>query len=206
MSAPTIVTMAPPATRARLAPLAPTVSLAVRHPAPSASFSSVLRREIAGRSSARALPSLAQANRETSTPPDRSEDSEDVLDPLRRRRAALAPPEWLGVLPPTAYALPPAIPTEAASGRLAAAAPSLEELIPVLVRRIAWAGDRHRGSVRLELGAGELAGATLLVHADGGRVQVQMSAPPGTDTVEWQRRISRRIAARGIPVDVVEVT
>jgi hypothetical protein len=87
-----------------------------------------------------------------------------------------------------------------------AAAASLEELIPALVRRIAWAGDRHRGSVRLELGAGELAGAMLLVHADSGRVQVQMSAPPGTDTVAWRQRISERIAARGIAIESVEVT
>jgi hypothetical protein len=83
---------------------------------------------------------------------------------------------------------------------------SLEDLVPALVRRIAWAGDRHRGSVRLELGAGELAGATLLVHADGGRVRVQMNMPPGTDTVGWQRRISQRLVSRGIRTDSVEVT
>jgi hypothetical protein len=83
---------------------------------------------------------------------------------------------------------------------------SLEELIPVLVRRIAWTGDRHRGSVRLELGAGELAGATLLVHADGGRVRVHIDAPPGADTLAWQHRISQRLASRGVLADSVEVT
>jgi hypothetical protein len=207
MSAMTMVTRTLPATRASLAPSAPAASLVVRRPVTSASFSSVLRREAAGRSSARTLPPpLAQANREAPALPDPQKETEDVLDPLRRRRAALAPPEWLGVLSPTLYASPQALLTGAASPRPAAAASSLEELVPSLVRRIAWAGDRHRGSVRLELGAGELAGAILLVHADGGRVQVQVSAPPGTDTVAWQKRLSKRIAARGIPIDGVEVT
>jgi hypothetical protein len=73
------------------------------------------------------------------------------------------------------------------------------------VRRIAWSGDRHRGTVRLELGAGELAGGTLLVHAEDGRVRVHLDVPPGVDTRQWEQRIRDRLAARGVATDIVEV-
>ena len=131
--------------------------------------------------------------------------ADDDIDLLHRDRAALATPDRCDTLfssPPAWTLASPAVPAAAP----APAAASLEELLPALVRRIAWAGDRHRGSVRLVLGAGELAGATLLVHADGGRVQVQMSTPAGVDTAAWRRRITLRLAARGIPTDSVEVT
>ncbi len=57
--------------------------------------------------------------------------------------------------------------------------------------------------MRLELGCGALAGATLLVHADGGRVRVQLSAPRDVDLDGWRERIARRLAARGLDVDDV---
>ncbi len=65
------------------------------------------------------------------------------------------------------------------SGGSAAPPASLEEILPALVRRIAWSGDARRGTVRIELGSGALAGATLLVAADDGRVQVTLSGRAG---------------------------
>jgi hypothetical protein len=98
-----------------------------------------------------------------------------------------------------------ATPAPAESHVLRAAAGSLEELLPALVRRVAWSGDGRRGTVRLELGAGELAGATLLVHADSGRVRVRLDVPPGVDAARWEHRIRQRLEANRIPADTVEV-
>jgi hypothetical protein len=82
---------------------------------------------------------------------------------------------------------------------------SLEALLPALVRRVAWSSDGKRGTARLEIGSGELAGATLLVHADAGRVRVRLEVPPGVDARSWRERIVQRLAARDVPVDDVEV-
>jgi hypothetical protein len=134
-------------------------------------------------------------------------DDDDPLEPLHRHRAALAPPDMLlaasAVGAPSAFAATPPAQTSASTARAAA---SLEDLVPALVRRIAWSGDRHRGTVRLELGAGELAGATLLVQAEGGRVSVHMEVPPGVDAGRWRERIRQRLSSRGVPTDAVEVT
>jgi hypothetical protein len=132
-------------------------------------------------------------------------DEDDPLDPLQRHRAAFAPLDSLAGPLPFGGAGPSNAPAASAASS-ARAASSLEDLLPALVRRIAWSGDRQRGVVRLELGAGELAGATLLVHAEGGRVRVHLDVPAGVDTRQWQRRISERLASRGVPTDEVEVT
>jgi hypothetical protein len=131
---------------------------------------------------------------------------EDAVDPIHRHRAALAPPESL-FFGPGAAAAPPMAPLEKAtnSSVQTCARASLEELIPALVRRIAWSGDGRRGTVRIELGAGALAGATLLVQSDEGRVRVHLSAPAGADGEMWGRRIRERLAARNIHVEDVEV-
>jgi hypothetical protein len=81
----------------------------------------------------------------------------------------------------------------------------LEDLLPSLVRKVAWSGDGRRGTVRLELAAGALAGGTLLVQTDEGRVTVHLSAPAGVDLEAWRSRIAQRLASRGLPVDQVEV-
>jgi hypothetical protein len=134
-------------------------------------------------------------------------EEEDRLDPLERHRAALAPPDMLPLSAPVATPEPLVVdaPVRAAASNVRAAA-SLEDLIPALVRRIAWSGDRHRGTMRVELGAGELAGGTLLVHAEGGRVRVHLDAPPGVDILRWHQRICNRLASRGVATDGVEVT
>jgi hypothetical protein len=74
-----------------------------------------------------------------------------------------------------------------------------------LVRRIAWSGDARRATIVLELGAGALAGATLVVHSEEGRVNVRLSAPAGSDFGPWRTRIVARLAARGVDVDAVHV-
>ena len=142
-------------------------------------------------------------------PRDPHQDDEDLLDPWERRRAALAPPDQLPFFAHVAMHEPlvtgTPLPTAESNDR-AAATPSLEHLLPALVRRIAWSGDRHSGTVRLELGAGELAGGTLLVHADAGRIRVHLDVPPGVDTRRWQQRICDRLALRGVVIDAVDVT
>jgi hypothetical protein len=82
---------------------------------------------------------------------------------------------------------------------------SLEELVPQLVKKIAWSGDAKQGTVRMELGAGDLAGSTLTVSADNGRVSVHVAAPPGTDTAAWRDRLESRLSARGLALGTIEV-
>jgi hypothetical protein len=124
-----------------------------------------------------------------------------------RQTAHMGPPPgtFTSVLP--IASAPPAVAVSAggapsAEGR---ALVSLEELLPALVRRIAWSGDARRGSIRLELGAGALSGATLLVHAEGQQVRVALHAPPGTDVEGWRARIAGRLAARGLDAATVDV-
>jgi len=119
---------------------------------------------------------------------------DDELDPSTRQTAQLAPPMTA-----------PARPDEAAAAPLANARVSLEDLVPQLVKKIAWSGDAQRGTVRMELGAGELSGATLTVSAEHGRVSVRVDTPPGTDTGAWRDRLHARLAARGLDVESVEV-
>ena len=120
---------------------------------------------------------------------------DDELDPSARQAAQLAPP--------MAFAAPK--PADPAAAPLANARVSLEDLVPQLVKKIAWSGDAQRGTVRMELGAGELAGATLTVSAEHGRVSVRVDTPPGTDTAAWRERLASRLAAKGIALDGVDV-
>jgi hypothetical protein len=130
-----------------------------------------------------------------SEPRDRPHLHDDPLDPMLRQPALLAP-----TLPaPLAASRSP----EAAVAMQASA--SLEELLPQLVRRIAWSGDGKKGTVRMELGAGVLAGATLMLESEGGRVRVQLDAPAGVDGQAWKERIGARLAEKRIEVESIEV-
>ncbi|HEX7602637.1 MAG TPA: hypothetical protein VF316_13565 [Polyangiaceae bacterium] len=82
---------------------------------------------------------------------------------------------------------------------------SLEEILPQLVRRLSMTGDGRRGAVRVEIGTGALAGSTLLVSAEDGRLRVELSAPSTVDAASWRDRIASRLAARGLVVDEVLV-
>jgi hypothetical protein len=125
----------------------------------------------------------------------RPADEEQPLDPMLTQSTLWSPP--------AASALSPA--SAQAAAVEAQARTSLEDLLPALVRRIAWSGDSRRGTMRLELAAGALSGATLVVHADDGKVRVQLQAPEGVDPAAWRARIEGRLAAKGINVEGVEV-
>jgi hypothetical protein len=129
---------------------------------------------------------------------------DDPLSPWARHCQQMVAPPALGTGEATATAATNAAAATAASEQTARS--SLQELMPALVKKVAWSGDGTRGAVRLELGAGSLAGSTLLVHADGSRVRVQLDAPAGTDAAGWQREIRSRLEARGLTVDDVEVS
>jgi hypothetical protein len=125
------------------------------------------------------------------------ERRDDPADPRVRQAAQLGPPPGLaqGEIVSMATIPPPA----GGPARV-----SLEDLLPALVRRVAWSGDGRRGTVRLELGSGALAGAELVVHADEGRVRVQLRAPAGVDLGPLRERIAARLAARGVALDELE--
>jgi hypothetical protein len=99
------------------------------------------------------------------------------------------------------------IPTAAAADSISFAklAP-VEQILAQLVRRIAWSGDAKAGSARIELGSGELAGATLLVSAAAGVVHVSLELPPGADERVWRERIGQRLSLRGIDVGSLDVS
>lgn len=130
---------------------------------------------------------------------DRPRRDDDALDPMARHAAQLGAPPLLSVAPPVAASAPIEPPA------VAAARASLEELLPAMVKRVAWSGDARRGAVRLEIGSGALAGGTLLVSADEGRVRVHLDAPAGVDRAEWKDRIESRLAAKGVALDGVDV-
>ncbi len=138
----------------------------------------------------------------TPAPGARPRRSAEDLDAASRQVAHLAPPGG-GIEGPLQLLLPTSAPTPGAPTSNPSAPASLEELLPALVRKIAWSGDARRGAVRIELGAGALAGATLLVAADGGRVRVTLSAQPGVELEPYRDRIVARLAARGLDADVI---
>jgi hypothetical protein len=94
----------------------------------------------------------------------------------------------------------PATATEEVASR---ARVSIEELLPQLVRRIAWGGDRRKGTVQMELGAGPHAGTTVTVHADHGRVRVEVDSAGGRggDIEALRSRIDARLKRRGLEVE-----
>ena len=123
-------------------------------------------------------------------------DDLDRLDPSARHAAHLAAPG--GFAP-----MPSAIDTANATPEAPVRARSLEELLPLLVRKIAWAGDRQKGTVRLELGAGAYAGTTVVVHADAGRVRVEIGGNEGPELERLRGRLDARLRRHGLDVESV---
>ncbi len=80
---------------------------------------------------------------------DSRHERADPLDPETRHAAQWAP----------CFEPPPAEARSTPPAEGAAARASLESLLPELVDKVAWSCDRRRGSMRLELRAGALAGA-----------------------------------------------
>ena len=92
----------------------------------------------------------------------------------------------------------PELPVAVAAGAAAVATRVPDEVaLETLVRRFAWGGNGRRGSARIELGAGSLAGLTLLLSAEDGLVSLEVE---GDSTGEHARRLTERLEARGIRV------
>ncbi len=118
----------------------------------------------------------------------------DPLDPSTRQLAQLGHPA-------PAPAAAPAPDPAGVAGAPPAVPPSLEHLMPGVVRRIAWGGDKRKASVRMELGGG-LDGAVVLVHAEEGKLQVEVDGPAG-EVDQFRERITDRLRRRGLDVSEV---
>ncbi len=131
----------------------------------------------------------------------------DLLDPLTRLLLGDGPQhlafERSGAHAPSAPTSPSAPETDSVA---LASRVSLEHVMSRFVRKVAWSGDANRGTARLELGAGALAGATLTIHSEQGAVSVSLELPPGVDANAWRERIARRLGARGLQVAELEVS
>ena len=75
---------------------------------------------------------------------------------------------------------------------------TLEQLMCSLVRKAAWHLDRAKRSatLRLEIGAGPLQGAIVLIHANPAEIRVELDAPPDIDLEVWKNRLKARLASR----------
>jgi len=111
------------------------------------------------------------------------------LDPLARSLASQAAKTLPPAPPPASTVLPV----------------EFEQLMRELVRRAAWGGDRRRGTARIELGAGELAGATLLVEADRHDLRIDLELPAGVPAEPWRARLASRLSERGFSVRELHV-
>jgi len=79
----------------------------------------------------------------------------------------------------------------------------LQNLLSGLARRVAWGGDRRKGTARIELSEGALAGATLVVHAEQRSVSVEIELPDGSSAGQGlEQRILDRLAGRGFAARV----
>ncbi len=78
----------------------------------------------------------------------------------------------------------------------------LQNLLTGLARRVAWGGDRRKGSARIELSEGALAGATLVVHTEQRSVTVELELPAGAGARGWEARLTERLEARGFSARV----
>lgn len=119
-------------------------------------------------------------------------DAIDPLDPSFRSAAHLAPPMSTPLAPSAATA-------DAEVG--ARARVSMEELLPLVVRRIAWGGDRTKAAVHVELATGAFAGTTVTVHAEGKRVRVEVGGAGDLDAI--RQRLESRLRGAGIDVESV---
>jgi hypothetical protein len=129
---------------------------------------------------------------EATSEPEPKPASSAVLDPLF---CQLAMNPW-----PSSLVQPdPAPPFAEAPMRVHA---DLQGLLAGLARRAAWGGDRRKGSARIELSEGALAGATLVVHTEQRSVSVELELPAGVAALGLQERLVERLEARGFAARV----
>lgn len=124
-----------------------------------------------------------------------SDPARDQLDPLSCQLAChgafphtLSPPVGEALVAPQA---PMPVPSA-----------DLQQLLTGLARRVAWGGDRRKGSARIELSEGALAGATLIVHTEQRSVCVELELPAGAGTQGWEARLTERLEGRGFSARV----
>lgn len=140
---------------------------------------------------------LGQAHRETPPPLEGTDEREDaspgaMLDPMFCQLAVNCVPSGIVQQDPASPATP-----------MTSLMPEdLQSLVTGLARRVAWGGDRRRGSARIELSEGILAGATLVVHTERRTVSVELELPPGAVDHGWQQRITSRLERRGFATQV----
>ena len=99
----------------------------------------------------------------------------------------------------------PAVGLAASAAQASPALPlrdDLQNLLTGLARRVAWGGDRRKGSARIELSEGALAGATLIVHTEQRSVSVELELPAGVGAQGWEARLVERLEARGFSARV----
>jgi hypothetical protein len=72
------------------------------------------------------------------------------------------------------------------------------ELWARLVRRVALGGDGRRATARIEIGAGEWAGAAIVVHAVEREITLEIDLPAGARVEAWRERIADRLRERGL--------
>jgi hypothetical protein len=114
-----------------------------------------------------------------------------LLDPMQGllwREGGWARPE--GASAPRAVSAAPAL------------APALDSLVDRFLRRVAFSGGRQRGVAHLEIGSGELAGASLTISSEAGEVELVLDAPPGVDAEPYRALLSKRLAAKGVRATV----
>ena len=141
----------------------------------------------------------ARRRSERELDPDSEPGRESRLDPLSCQLACHGAFQH-ALTPTVAHPLPgPAQPP-------AVLPPSadLQQLLTGLARRVAWGGDRRKGTARIELSEGALAGATLIVHTEQRSVSVELELPvgAGVGTQGWEARLTERLEGRGFSAQV----
>ena len=106
------------------------------------------------------------------------------MDSMERLLWSLRPPA-----PPAAPAPPPL--------------PPVDLLVDRLLRRLSIGGTRERGTARLEIGAGPLQGAAILVHAEGARLRIELDTPEDEASRRWKRRLQERLEAQGWEAEIL---
>jgi len=129
---------------------------------------------------------------EAAPDPEARPASDAVLDPLFCQLAVNRGPSSFVQIDPPARVAEVALPLRE----------DLQNLLTGLARRVAWGGDRRKGSARIELSEGALAGATLVVHTEQRSVYVELELPSGVAALRWQERIAERLEARGFAAQV----
>ncbi|MGC4094703.1 MAG: hypothetical protein QM756_43655 [Polyangiaceae bacterium] len=98
--------------------------------------------------------------------------------------------------------LAPSQPTPADSARVWEPSPVW---VSETIRRIAWGGDRNRGTARVELGGANYGGTSVQVQVDAGALRVELAAPPGVDASALAERIEARLARRGLNLESLRI-